>query len=83
MANRPMVVNTTTTITYDGVPVRITRGTVIDVPSGSALNTALGANITAMTAQQIIPGSSDSINQAALANVTGGGNDPYSAGQTG
>lgn len=83
MAARPMVVNTTTTITYDGVSVRIPRGTVIDVPAGSSLNTLLGANITAMTSQQIIPGSSDSINVAALANVTGGGNDPYSTGQLG
>jgi hypothetical protein len=83
MAARPMLVNATVTITYDGVSVRIPRGAVIDVPAGSTLNTALGSNITALTSQQQIPGSSDSVNQSGLYNLTGGGNDPYNAGQAG
>jgi hypothetical protein len=73
MAARPMVVNTTIpygTFTYDGVPNNvILRGTVIDVPAGSALNTALGANITAMSTQQQQPGSSDSINASGVSNL--------------
>ena len=75
MAARPMVVNTTIpygTFTYDGVPNNvILRGTVIDVPAGSALNTALGASITAMTAQQTQPGSSDSVSAAGMGNLGG------------
>ncbi len=53
MALNPRIVNTDITVTWDGVSQRIPRGTVIDVPAGSALLTALGAgNLTALTAQQ-------------------------------
>jgi hypothetical protein len=59
------------------------RGQVIDVPAGSALNTALGANIIAMTSQQQVNGSSDSVNVSGLENKVGGGNLPYNQGQVG
>lgn len=70
MAARGMFVNADITITYDGVPVRLKRGTVIDVPAGSALNTALGSNITALTAGQQIPngGAADALGPSYLAN---------------
>lgn len=67
MAARPMLVIADTTITYDGVPQRIIRGTVIDVPASSALNTALGANIAALTSQQVTQGGSDSLGPSAYA----------------
>jgi hypothetical protein len=41
-----------TTITYDGVQQRLHAGQKIDVPVGSALATALGANVVALTSQQ-------------------------------
>jgi hypothetical protein len=79
MAARPMLVIATIPygqFTYDGVPNNvILRGTVIDVPAGSALNTALGAYITAMTAQQCQPGSSDSVSGSGMSNI--GGNGAY------
>lgn len=62
------------TFTYDGVPnTRIPRGTVIDVPNGSALATALTGFIAAETAQQVTPVSSDSVNAANLENTQGSG----------
>ena len=73
MAARLMIVTTTIPygqFTYDGVPNNVMlRGTVIDVPAGSALNTALGSYITAASAQQQQPGSSDSINQSGVSNL--------------
>lgn len=62
------------TFTYDGVSnQRIPRGTVIEVPVGSALATALAGFIAAESAQQVTPGSSDSVNPAALENSQGSG----------
>jgi hypothetical protein len=78
------LVNTNCSITYDGVSVPLMRGTVIEVPTGSALATALGANITALTSQQQIPGSSDSLGAGSMAgSAAGGGTDPYNAHQAG
>jgi len=82
MAARPMLVNTDVMITYDGVAQRIARGTVIDVPSGSALNTALGANITALTAQQAGATGDGGVSVGPfMENTTGGGNMPYAWAQ--
>ena len=62
------------TFTYDGVRnTRIPRGTVIDVPNGSALATALAGFIATETAQQCTPVTSDSVNPATLENVNGYG----------
>lgn len=59
------------TFTYDGVRnARIPRGTVIDVPAGSALATALAGFIAAESAQQCTPVSSDSVNAASLSDVS-------------
>jgi hypothetical protein len=52
MAARGFMVIKNTTITYDGVQTRLHAGQKIDVPVGSALATALGANIVALTSQQ-------------------------------
>lgn len=42
-----------TTFTYDGVSQRIQAGTLIDVPAGSALETAIGAgNLVTLTTAQ-------------------------------
>lgn len=51
-ANMRQVLNDTT-FTYDGVSQRIQAGTVIDVPAGSALETAIGTgNLVSLTAAQ-------------------------------
>jgi len=52
MAARGLLIIKATTITYDGVQHRLHAGQIIDVPAGSALNTAIGANGVALTAQQ-------------------------------
>lgn len=73
------------TFTYDGVPnQRIPRGTVFDLKAGSALATALAGFITAESAQQQTPVSSDSINPASLENFLGqqpNWSSPYNWGQ--
>lgn len=52
MAANPRLVNTDVTFTYDGVTQRVQRGQIIDVPSGSALETAIGlSNLTALSGQ--------------------------------
>ena len=91
MAANPVVVTKNITITYDGVKVPLLRGQVIDMPVGGTLANApvvgggtLSANVANMTAQQVTPGGSDSVNPAALATQqAGGGVDPYNAGQAG
>lgn len=51
-ANMRQVLNDTT-FTYDGVSQRIQAGTVIDIPAGSALETAIGTgNLISLTAAQ-------------------------------
>lgn len=81
MAANPQVVNTDTTITYDGVSQRIPRGTVIDVPNGSALATALSGNITALTTQQKQDGGGQAVSVPGLENLVGGGQLPYAVAQ--
>jgi hypothetical protein len=84
MAANPQMVTANTTATYDGVITPLMRGTVIDVPNGSALATALSGKIVALSAQQQVPGSSDSLGAGSLAGSrAGGGTDPYNAGQVG
>jgi hypothetical protein len=87
MAANPQMVTANTTATYDGVIVPLMRGTVIDVPNGSALATALSGKIVALSAQQQIPGSSDSLGAGSMAagmeNGYGPGKVPYNAGQAG
>jgi hypothetical protein len=42
------------TVTWDGVQFPVTAGQVVDIPAGSALETAYGtANLAALNAQQI------------------------------
>lgn len=51
MAANGRTLKTTVTVTYDRVVMRIPNGTVIDVPAGSALETAIGvANLTPLAA---------------------------------
>jgi hypothetical protein len=77
MASNPRMVNTDITITWDGVSQRIQRGTIIDVPAGSALQTAIGAgNLTALTANQQSCDAGVSLGTF-TENVVGGGNLPY------
>lgn len=85
MAANPQLVKTNIppgTFTYDGVPNQmILRGTVIDVPAGSALATALGANITPLTAQQLGPNGADGLGAGGTLSSqgAGGGGEPYTA----
>lgn len=52
MAANPRMVNTTVTFTWDGVPARLFKGSIIDVPAGSALETAIGVgNLTTLSAE--------------------------------
>jgi hypothetical protein len=98
MAANPQVVNVNCTMVWDGVKTNLLRGQVIDVPAGSAQmsattyvppgstsnSAALSTRVTAMTAQQQVPGSSDSVSPASLATQqAGGGVDPYNSGQEG
>jgi hypothetical protein len=85
MAANPQIVTANTTITYDGVTVPLMRGQVIDMPASGALATALSGKVVAMTAQQQVPGSSDSISSFGQlsSQLAGGGNDPYNAHQAG
>jgi hypothetical protein len=47
------MVNTDTVFTYDGASQRIQAGTLIDVPAGSALETAIGVgNLTSLSVSQ-------------------------------
>lgn len=52
MAANPRLVNTDVTFTWDGVTQRYQRGQIVDVPAGSALETAIGlSNLTALSGQ--------------------------------
>lgn len=86
MAANPYVLNADVTITWDGVSVRLMRGTVIDTPasSGSNLAATIGSsNLTALPSQ--VTSDMGGISSAAdrMANKTGGGQMPYSWGQVG
>lgn len=99
MAANPQIVTVDCTLVWDGVRYNLMRGMVIDIPSGSAMLSAttyappqrtttngaanLSTRIAAATAQQVTPGSSDSIGAANMENAMGGGVNPYSFGQTG
>jgi len=75
MAANGYVVNTGVQITWDGVSQWIPRGTVIDVPAGSALATALSGNLTALTSMQTQAMTGQSLGPF-LADTGGGGNEP-------
>lgn len=78
MAANPQLVNATTNVTWDGVVTRIPRGTIIDVPNGGALQTAIGGgNLTALTAQQT-GGSPGEMNPVARSAI---GAEPNNPGQ--
>lgn len=83
MAANPQLVTSNTTVTYDGVVVPLLRGTVIDVPAGSALSTALSGKVAALSAQLQVPGSSDSISGGQLPAGQSGHTEPWSWGQAG
>ena len=77
MALNPRVVNVDITVVWDGVSQRIPRGTLIDVPAGSALLAALGSgNLTALTSQQTSDGGGISVGPF-MENTVGGGVEPY------
>jgi len=79
MAANPQLVTAKTTITYDGVSQVIPRGTVIDVPNGSALATALSGNIVSMSATQC--NEAYAFGNGNVSNLMGGGQQPYNSGQ--
>jgi hypothetical protein len=83
MAANPQLVTSNTTVVYDGVTVQLMRGVIIDVPNGSALATALSGKVIALSAQNQIPGSSDSLGAGSLAAGQSGHTSPYSWGQAG
>lgn len=58
MAANPRIVTTDITVSWDGGTTRVLRGTIVDIPAGSALEAAYGAgNLAVPNAQQL---SSDS-----------------------
>jgi hypothetical protein len=75
MAANGQLVTADITITWDGVSVRLPRGTVIDVPAGSALATALSGSITALTSTQTAAMNGQSLGPF-MENSTGGGSEP-------
>jgi hypothetical protein len=53
MASNPRELNQDVTVTWDGGQFLVRKGTIVDVPAGSSLETAYGSgNLTALTAQQ-------------------------------
>jgi hypothetical protein len=51
MAANPRMLSVDTTITWDGVQTFVPKGTIVDVPAGSALETAYGlGNLVALSA---------------------------------
>jgi hypothetical protein len=81
MAANPQVVNTDITMTWDGASQRVARGTLIDVPAGSALQTALGSeNLTALPAARQSCDMGVSVGPF-MENTTGGGNEPMAWAQ--
>lgn len=56
MAANPRMVNTDTTVTWDGGTFRVLAGQIVDIPAGSALETAYGgaSNLTNLSAQQAL-----------------------------
>jgi len=75
MAANGQLVTSDITIVWDGVSVRLPRGTVIDVPAGSTLATALSGSIVALTSTQTSAMNGQSLG-ASLENLTGGGQEP-------
>jgi hypothetical protein len=76
MAANPQIVNTDVTFTWDGVPVRLMRGTLVDVPSGGALQTAIGGgNLSALPAGRQTSDAGVSVGPF-MENTAGGGNLP-------
>lgn len=54
MAASPRMLSTTVTITWDGAVQRLTRGTIIDIPPGGPLETAIGtSNLVSLSPQDI------------------------------
>lgn len=53
MALNPRLVNTDTDVTWDGGTFNVPAGTVVDIPAGSALETAYGGagNLTSLAGQ--------------------------------
>lgn len=81
MAANPQIVNVDVTVTWDMVSQRIARGTLIDVPSGSQLQTAIGSgNLTALTASRQSSDGGVSVGPF-MENLTGGGQEPYAWAQ--
>lgn len=80
MAANGYVVNADVTVTWDGVPARFMRGTIIDSPASGALVTALGSNITALPSQVTsdMGGVSFTVDRLEVPQV---GKTPYNAGQ--
>jgi hypothetical protein len=56
MALNPRMVNTDTTVTWDGGTFTVPAGTIADILPGSALETAYGgaSNLTSLSAQQAL-----------------------------
>lgn len=56
MAANPRMVNTDTSVTWDGGVTLVPAGTIVDIPAGSALETAYGgsSNLTSLSAQQVL-----------------------------
>ena len=56
MALNPRMVNTDTSVNWDGGTSLVPAGTIVDIPPGSALETAYGgaSNLTSLSAQQVL-----------------------------
>lgn len=62
MAASPRVVAVDTPVTWDGYTYLVVRGTIVDIPPGSALETAYGVgNLVALgpTAAQVLSGDTE------------------------
>lgn len=54
MAANPRMLTTDVTVSWDGGTTKVLRGTIVDIPAGSALETAYGAsNLVALNGQQL------------------------------
>lgn len=75
MAANPRIVTNDITVAWDGATFPVSAGTIVDIPAGSALESAYGlSNLASMTGAQA-SGDAQGGNQPGADPVAGGGSD--------
>ena len=75
MAQNPRMVINDMVLTWDGVQTPVTAGTIVDVPAGSALESAYGlSNLASLNASQQ-SGDAQGGDESGSGTTEGGGSD--------